>query len=100
MEAYLDQIRAELEAVGVPGQSEVAYGKPAKEIVNWVQENGCDLVAMSTHGHRWLGEAGRFLLVHCIDVPESWLGKSQGGGRSPTSPSAATSVIAGEERGG
>jgi nucleotide-binding universal stress UspA family protein len=27
-----------------------------KEIVKWVEQKGCDLVAMSTHGHRLLGD--------------------------------------------
>jgi nucleotide-binding universal stress UspA family protein len=53
---YLDGIKAEFEAVGIPAEAQLAYGAPGKEIVRWVQENGCDLVAMSTHGHRWLGD--------------------------------------------
>ena len=55
-QAYLDEVAAEFAAVGIEADSELAYGEPAKEIVRWVQENGCDLVAMSTHGHRWLGD--------------------------------------------
>ena len=26
------------------------------EIVRWVERHGCDLVAMGTHGHRWLSD--------------------------------------------
>jgi nucleotide-binding universal stress UspA family protein len=55
-QAYLEQIKAEFESVGIPVQAELAYGDAAKEIIRWVGENGCDLVAMSTHGHRWLGD--------------------------------------------
>ncbi len=55
-QAYLDRIKAEFEAAGVPAATELAYGDPATQIVNWVAANGCDLVAMSTHGHRWLGD--------------------------------------------
>jgi len=56
-QAYLDKVKAEFEAVGVPAAAELAYGAPpAKQIIKWVQENGCDLVAMSTHGHRLLGD--------------------------------------------
>ena len=54
--AYLEQIKTEFEGVGIPVQAELAYGDAAKEIIRWVHENGCDLVAMSTHGHRWLGD--------------------------------------------
>jgi nucleotide-binding universal stress UspA family protein len=53
---YLDQIKTEFEAAGVAAETQLAYGTPGKEIVRWVQENGCDLVAMSTHGHRWLAD--------------------------------------------
>jgi len=54
--AYLKQVREEVQAAGIPTQSELAYGVPSKEIVKWVTEKGCDLVAMSTHGHRLLGD--------------------------------------------
>ena len=54
--AYLDGIRAEFEATGVSAEAELAFGDPAKEIVRWVRDKGCDLVAMSTHGHRFLGD--------------------------------------------
>jgi len=55
-EAYLAKVRAEFEAAGIPARTELAYGEPGKEIVRWVDENECDLVAMSTHGHGWLGD--------------------------------------------
>jgi nucleotide-binding universal stress UspA family protein len=56
-QAYLDEVKAEFEDYGVPADTKLAYGSPpAKQIVKWVQENGCDLVAMSTHGHRLLSD--------------------------------------------
>ncbi len=65
--AYLEGVKAEFEAIGVPAEAQLAYGAPpAKQIVKWVQENGCDLVAMSTHGHRFLGDL--LLGVTAIDV--------------------------------
>jgi universal stress protein A len=54
--AYLEKLRAEFESEGIPAQAELAFGEPADEIVKWIQEKGCDLVAMSTHGHRFLGD--------------------------------------------
>jgi len=71
--AYLKQVREELQAAGIPTDSELAYGDPAKEIVKWVEQKGCDLVAMSTHGHRFLADiflgttASR--VQHSISVP-------------------------------
>jgi len=52
--AYLEKVRAEFQSIGIPAQAELAYGEPADEIIKWVQQKGCDLVAMSTHGHRSL----------------------------------------------
>jgi nucleotide-binding universal stress UspA family protein len=53
---YLKNVRAEFESAGIPAQAELAYGDPASEIIKWVKEKGCDLVAMSTHGHRFLAD--------------------------------------------
>jgi nucleotide-binding universal stress UspA family protein len=54
--AYLNRVRSEFQSVGIPAQAELAYGEPANEIIKWVGQKGCDLVAMSTHGHRFLGD--------------------------------------------
>jgi nucleotide-binding universal stress UspA family protein len=54
--AYLKTIRNEFQAAGVPAQAELAYGEPVTQIVKWVQQKGCDLVAMSTHGHRFFAD--------------------------------------------
>ncbi len=53
---YLEKVRAEFQSAGIPAQAELAYGEPASEIIKWVKERGCDLVAMSTHGHRFLAD--------------------------------------------
>src|SRR3954465_13136100 len=50
--AYLAKIKAELEAEGIATDTELAFGNPATEIIKWVQDKHCDLIAMSTHGHR------------------------------------------------
>ncbi|MGD0262696.1 MAG: universal stress protein [Verrucomicrobiota bacterium] len=54
--AYLKRVGAEFQSTGIPVQAELAYGDPATEIVKWVRQKGCDLVAMSTHGHRFLAD--------------------------------------------
>lgn len=70
---YLKNVREEFESAGVAAESELAYGDPATEIVKWVEQRGCDLVAMSTHGHRFLADlflgttANR--VQHSIRVP-------------------------------
>jgi nucleotide-binding universal stress UspA family protein len=54
--AYLRKVQTEFEAAGIAAESELAYGDPAKEIIKWIERMGCDLVAMSTHGHRFLAD--------------------------------------------
>jgi nucleotide-binding universal stress UspA family protein len=53
---YLQSVKAEFQAIGIPTDAELAYGDPAKEIIRWIEQKGCNLVAMSTHGHRFLGD--------------------------------------------
>jgi nucleotide-binding universal stress UspA family protein len=71
--AYLNKIRAEFQAAGISTDAELAYGDPAREIIRWIQQKGCDLVAMSTHGHRFIADL--FLgttatrVQHSISVP-------------------------------
>jgi nucleotide-binding universal stress UspA family protein len=55
-QAYLDRVRAEFTAAGIPADAELAYGEPVKEIVRWVQQKNPDLVAMSTHGHHFMAD--------------------------------------------
>ena len=54
--AYLHKVQAEFQSDGIPADAELAYGEPSEEIVNWIKNKGCDLVAMSTHGHRFLAD--------------------------------------------
>ena len=72
-QAYLEKVRAEFQAAGIPTEAQLAYGEPAKEIVKWVQEKGCDLVAMSTHGHRFVADfffgTTASQVQHSISVP-------------------------------
>ena len=71
--AYLKKILSEFQSAGIPTDAELAFGDPVKEIVKWVEKKGCDLVAMSTHGHRFLADiflgttASR--VQHSISVP-------------------------------
>jgi nucleotide-binding universal stress UspA family protein len=71
--AYLEKIRAEFQSAGIPAEAELAYGEPADEIVKWVGQKGCDLVAMSTHGHHLIADiflgATASRVQHRISVP-------------------------------
>ena len=69
----LEKVRAEFAAAGIQAEAELAYGEPAKEIVKWVNEKGCDLVAMSTHGHQFVADlvlgTTAIRVQHNISVP-------------------------------
>jgi nucleotide-binding universal stress UspA family protein len=71
--AYLKKVRSEFQESGVPAEAELAYGDPVTQIVKWIERKGCDLVAMSTHGHRFLADiflgttASR--VQHSVSVP-------------------------------
>ena len=54
--ACLEKVRAEFRSAGINAEAELAYGDPVREIVRWVKQKGCDLVAMSTHGHRFIAD--------------------------------------------
>jgi len=70
---YLRQVREEFQSHGIPTEAELAYGEPAEQIIKRVEQKKFDLVAMSTHGHRFLADV--FLgstatrVRHSIGVP-------------------------------
>ena len=72
-QAYLAGVQAEFEAAGVKAEAKLAYGDPVTEICRWIENQGCDLVAMSTHGHGLIADV--FLgttanrVQHNISVP-------------------------------
>jgi universal stress protein A len=71
--SYLAGVREEFEAAGVSAETELAFGDPATEIIGWIERKGCDLVAMSTHGHRFVKDVFLGTTVsqvrHSVDVP-------------------------------
>ncbi len=57
--AYLERLCAELQAEGFDADAVLAAGDPAKEIAEAGVREGCDLIAMATHGHRLLDDVVR-----------------------------------------
>lgn len=51
---YLDDVAARVAAAGVPVDAVLAIGDPAKEILAVAASEQCDLIAMGTHGHRFM----------------------------------------------
>ncbi len=53
---YLERLRDELSARGFDTRARLAMGDPASELVKVAAEEGVDLIAMSTHGHRFIND--------------------------------------------
>jgi nucleotide-binding universal stress UspA family protein len=53
---YIEKCAAELSAAGLEAEPLLAAGDPSEEIATAAEREGCDLIAMSTHGHRFLGD--------------------------------------------
>ena len=71
--AYLDELQAELAAKGLHVETLLAMGDPASEIVRVAEEQPVDLIAMSTHGHRFFADILKGTTAtkvrHVVDVP-------------------------------
>ena len=70
---YLARIAADLTAHGLKVSTELAMGDPATELIRLSEERGVDLLAMSTHGHRFLNDLVRGTTVnrvrHLVKIP-------------------------------
>ena len=71
--AYLDRLAAELSASSLRVTTELAMGDPATELIRLCAERKVDLIAMSTHGHRFLQDMLRGTTVdkvrHLVRIP-------------------------------
>ena len=54
--AYLDGIAGRLRAKGLVVETELALGNPPTEIVKTASVRQCDLIAMTSHGHKLIGD--------------------------------------------
>ena len=70
---YLDKVRATFERDGFVVEAVLACGDPPSQIVECAQKAGCDLIAMSTHGHKFLGDlilgSVATAVRHMTDIP-------------------------------
>lgn len=54
-QAYLDKVCGDLQNEGFKVQAVLVQGKdPADGILSVAQKEGCDLIAMATHGHQFI----------------------------------------------
>ena len=56
---YIEAIADSLEKDGFEAEAILAGGDPAKEIAACAERENCDLIAMTTHGHRGLSDVIR-----------------------------------------
>jgi nucleotide-binding universal stress UspA family protein len=54
--AYLEGLKGSLAAQGLHVDCELAKGDPATELIRMAESRNVDLVAMSTHGHRFVSD--------------------------------------------
>jgi nucleotide-binding universal stress UspA family protein len=54
--SYLDQIRQEMSGRGLSATTVLAMGDPATELIRAAEAHTVDLIAMATHGHRFLAD--------------------------------------------
>jgi len=54
--AYLERLTQELSARGFSVEARLAVGDPANELIRACDSEDVDLIAMSTHGHRFLAD--------------------------------------------
>lgn len=54
--AYLDKIESQMRAQGIRVHARLVCGNPPTEIVKAASSEKCDLIAMTSHGHRLVGD--------------------------------------------
>jgi nucleotide-binding universal stress UspA family protein len=71
--AYLEKRTRELTAEGFTCAAVLALGEPSDEIIKLAREKDIDLIAMTTHGHRFVSDilygATADKVRHAVNVP-------------------------------
>jgi len=79
--AYLESVAKTLQVEGVEVSHVLAMGEPSDEIVKFTRKHKVDLIAMSTHGHRFISDllygSTADKVRHLVDVPVLLLKASQ-----------------------
>jgi nucleotide-binding universal stress UspA family protein len=71
--AYLASVAKDLESEGFEVSHVLAMGEPSDEIIKFTRKHHVDLIAMSTHGHRFISDllygSTADKVRHLVDVP-------------------------------
>ncbi|MEO7646992.1 MAG: universal stress protein, partial [Gemmatimonadaceae bacterium] len=63
---YIERIAASLREQGLAAESVLASGEPGQEISAAAEREKCDLIAMSTHGHKFLNDVLRGSVANAV----------------------------------
>ena len=63
---YIEKLADDLEKKGIEADALLASGDPASEIAQAAAREGCDLIAMSTHGHKFIGDMIHGSVAHTV----------------------------------
>lgn len=63
---YIEEVADALEAKGIDAEALLASGDPATEISAAAAREDCDLIAMSTHGHKFIGDMIHGSVSHTV----------------------------------
>ena len=63
---YIEKLADEIESQGVDAEALLASGDPATEISQAAAREDCDLIAMSTHGHKFIGDMIHGSVSHSV----------------------------------
>jgi nucleotide-binding universal stress UspA family protein len=64
--AYLEKMAGELREAGARVSVHLAMGEPASEILKTSASEHCDLIAMTSHGHRFLADLVLGSTIHVV----------------------------------
>jgi len=71
--AYLEELQRDLTSQGFRVEARLARGDPATELIKAAADHNVDLIAMSTHGHRFISDvllgATADRVRHLVKIP-------------------------------
>ncbi|HEX4936552.1 MAG TPA: universal stress protein, partial [Gemmatimonadaceae bacterium] len=84
---YIERVARELVADGLRAEAVLANGDPAREICASAVREQCDLIAMATHGHKFIGDVIHGSVTNTVrhetSIPVLLVRAPAGGRRQP-----------------
>ncbi len=84
---YIERVAYDLNADGFRAEAILANGEPAREITAAAEREQCDLIAMATHGHKFIGDVIHGSVAsdvrHATSIPVLLVRSPAGGKRAP-----------------